>query len=67
MKAILITIQIATRVIVADDATEQDIINIALPRLCRNMDSDPWGDSEISDDTECPYNPEYDELTNDEN
>ena len=67
MKAILITIQIATRVIVADDTTEQDIINIALPRLCRNMDSDPWGDSEISDDIECPYDPEYDELTNEEN
>ena len=66
MKAILITIQIATRVIVADDATEQDIINIALPRLCRNMESDPWEDSEISVDTECPYDPEYDELTKDE-
>lgn len=65
MKAKLITVQIATRVIVADDATEQDIINIAMPRICSNIESNLCENSEITDDTECPYDPETDEETDD--
>jgi hypothetical protein len=55
----LVYVSMVTRVIVDEDATEEQIINVAQYKfmdkvqteLCENLEN-------IVDDTECPYDPE---------
>jgi len=57
----LVYVSMVTRVIVDEDATEEQIINVAQYKfmdkvqteLCENLEN-------IVDDTECPYDPDMD-------
>lgn len=56
MKAYLVKCTVMTRVVVGDNATEEDIYEVAEPRLIDNLENDiefDWVD--IVEDTECPY------------
>jgi hypothetical protein len=63
----LVRVTLMTRVIVDVDATEQDIMELAVPKLSENLMDSPFDSiEEIVDDTECPYDAsdeEYDTLT----
>ncbi len=61
MKAKLVYATVITRVIVEDDATEDEIIKAAKPRLISNLTLDTSELIEkIKDDIDSPYNPLYD-------
>lgn len=61
MKAVLVDVQLTTRLIVADDETEDSIIEKAVYRLIQKIESGEWTESmQITDDVECPYDPEFD-------
>ena len=52
----LVRVTLMTRVIVDVDATEQDIMELAVPKLSENLMDSPFDSiEEIVDDTECPY------------
>jgi hypothetical protein len=63
MKAYIVTSRIATRVIVPDNFTEDQAIEAATNGIVRNADMGLMNDVEIEIDTECPYNPEFDQTT----
>ena len=55
----LVTITVITRVIVDENATDEEITNAAKARLIYKAQNE-YNDSgfEIEDDTECPFDPE---------
>lgn len=57
----LVTVSLMTRVIVDENATEQEIIDAARSRFIDKIETD-LGDNieEIFDDDECPYDPDLD-------
>ena len=59
----LVRVSLVTRVIVDIDATEQEIMELAVPKLSENLMDSPFDNlDEIVDDTECPYEEEYLDL-----
>jgi hypothetical protein len=58
----LVRVSLVTRVIVDIDATEQEIMELAVPKLSENLMDSPFDSiDEIVDDTECPYEESEDE------
>src|SRR6478609_8134818 len=52
----LVYVTLATRVIVEEDADQQTIMELAIPRLSENLMDAPFENiDKIIDDTECPY------------
>ena len=61
----LVRVSLVTRVIVEDTASEQDILELAIPKLSESlMDNPHQSVDEIVDDTECPYT--IDDVTKDD-
>ena len=61
----LVRVSLVTRVIVDDTASEQDILELAIPKLSESlMDNPHQSVDEIVDDTECPYT--IDDVTKDD-
>lgn len=59
----LVTITLTTRVVVDENATENDIMALALPRLTDKLINEPFEHlEEIIDDIEVPYDSEWDEY-----
>lgn len=60
MKAYLVTISPMVRVVVNDNATEEEIINAAVDKMRDNPYEyiHPTHCEEVKEDTECPYNDE---------
>lgn len=57
----LVRVSLVTRVIVEDTASEADILDIAVPKLCDSLKDCPLQHvEEIVDDIECPYVEEKD-------
>ena len=57
----LVSLTLITRVIVDEDATVFDILELAIPKLSEKLMDEPFEHIEdIVDDTECPYDPEFD-------
>lgn len=58
----LVTVSLMTRVIVDEDATDEQILDAAKPRFQAKLDNNELMDNleEIYDDDECPYDPETD-------
>ena len=57
----LVTVEVTTRVIVEDTATEEEIMTAAMPRLAINLQQNgSEGLVSIQDDIEVPYNGEFD-------
>lgn len=58
----LVTITMSTRVIVDENASESDIIELASIRMSEKIQHEFNENLEsIVDDTECPYDPEWDD------
>ena len=52
----LVRVSLVTRVIVDADATEQEIMELAVPKLSENLMDSPFENlDEIVDDVECPF------------
>ena len=52
----LVRVSLVTRVVVEDTASEQDIMELAVPKLSENLMDSPFECiDEIVEDTECPY------------
>jgi hypothetical protein len=52
----LVYVTLLTRVVVEETATEQEIMKIAVPKLCENLNDSPIENIEkIVNDTEMPY------------
>ena len=59
----LVRVIITTRIIVDDNASEEEIMEIALPRLLDNLYTNAFENiEEIVDDTEVPYDPDMDDV-----
>jgi hypothetical protein len=59
----LVRVMITTRIIVDDNASEKEIMEIALPRLLDNLYTNAFENiEEIVDDTEVPYDPDMDDV-----
>ena len=58
----LVTITMTTRIVVGEDASEADIIDIASIRMSEKIQHE-FNENlgSIVDDMECPYDPEFDE------
>lgn len=57
----LVYISLVTRVIIEEDATQEQILTAAIPRLVDHIQNDSLENVElIEDDVECPYDPEMD-------
>jgi hypothetical protein len=62
----LVRVMVTTRVIVDDNASEDEIMETALPRLLDNLQTNAFENIEdIVDDTEVPYDPDMDEVLTD--
>jgi hypothetical protein len=58
----LVTITMKTRILVDENASERDIIELASIRMSEKIQHEFNENLEsIVDDIECPYNPEFDE------
>jgi hypothetical protein len=58
----LVTITMKTRILVDENASESDIIELASIRMSEKIQHEFNENLEsIVDDIECPYNPEFDE------
>jgi hypothetical protein len=58
----LVTITMKTRILVDENASERDIIELASIRMSEKIQHEFNENLEsIEDDIECPYNPEFDE------
>jgi hypothetical protein len=58
----LVTITMTTRVIVDENASESDVIEQASIKMSENIQHEFNENLEsICEDTECPYDPEYDD------
>jgi hypothetical protein len=52
----LVYVTLLTRVIVNEDASEQEIMELAIPKLSENLMDSPYESiDKIVDDNECPY------------
>ena len=52
----LVYVSLVTRVVVDENATEQEIMELAVPKLSENLMDSPFEHLEdIIDDLECPY------------
>jgi len=52
----LVYVSLVTRVVVDENATEQEIMELAVPKLSENLMDSPFEHLEdIIDDIECPY------------
>ncbi len=52
----LVYVSLMTRVVVDENATEQEIMELAVPKLSENLMDSPFEHLEdIIDDLECPY------------
>lgn len=59
----LVRVMITTRIIVDDNTSEKEIMEIALPRLLDNLYTNAFENiEEIVDDTEVPYDPDMDDV-----
>lgn len=59
----LVSVTLMTRVIVDENASEQDILELAIPKLSEKLMDEPFEHiEEIVDDEECPFDPLYDEY-----
>ncbi len=59
----LVRVMITTRIIVDDNASEEEIMEIALPRLLDNLYTNAFENiEEIVDDTEVSYDPDMDDV-----
>ena len=59
----LVRVMITTRIIVDDNASEKEIMEIALPRLLDNLYTNAFENiEEIVDDTEVSYDPDMDDV-----
>lgn len=57
----LVRVSLVTRVIVNEDATKHEILELAIPKLSESLMDNPYESvDEIVDDLECPYNEEED-------
>jgi hypothetical protein len=57
----LVSVTLMTRVVVDENATEQDILELAIPKLSEKLMDEPFEHIEdIEDDIECPYDPDFD-------
>ena len=62
-KAYLVWSVVGTRVVADEDATDEEIYNLAHKSLVENLDDLGYELCEdIFEDTEVPYNPEYDDA-----
>ena len=61
-KAHLVYVSMATRVVVDENATEQEIIELANARIINNIIADGIfaNVEEVLEDTECPYDADFD-------
>jgi hypothetical protein len=62
-KAHLVLVSMATRVVVDENATEQDIIKLANAQMIDNIIVDGIFENveEVLDDDECPYDADFDD------
>jgi hypothetical protein len=62
MKAHLVYVSMATRVVVDENATEQDIIKLANAQIINNIIADGIFENveEVLEDNECPYDADFD-------
>ena len=62
-KAHLVLVSMATRVVVDENATEQDIIKLANAQIIDNIIVDGIFENveEVLDDYECPYDADFDD------
>ena len=59
----LVSVTLITRVIVDENASEQDILELAIPKLSEKLMDEPFEHiEEIVDDDECPFDPDFDEV-----
>lgn len=58
----LVEVSLMVRILVDIDATEEQIIEATYPKLQARLDNREVGENiaSIEDDTECPYDPEFD-------
>jgi hypothetical protein len=57
----LVSVTLITRVVVDESATEQDILELAIPKLSEKLMDEPFEHIEdIEDDIECPYDSDFD-------
>jgi hypothetical protein len=63
-KAYLVYVSLATRVVVDENATEQDIIELANAQIMDNIIFDGIFENveEVLDDDECPYDADFDDI-----
>jgi hypothetical protein len=61
-KAHLVYVSMATRVVVDENATEQDIIKLANAKIINNIIADGIFENveEVLEDDECPYDADFD-------
>jgi hypothetical protein len=61
-KAYLVYVSLATRVVVDENTTEQDIIKLANANILDNIITDGIFENveEVIEDEECPYDKEFD-------
>ena len=61
-KAYLVYVSLATRVVVNENTTEQDIIKLANANILDNIIADGIFENveEVIEDEECPYDKEFD-------
>jgi hypothetical protein len=61
-KAHLVYVSMATRVVVDENATEQDIIKLANAQIINNIIADGIFENveEVLEDNECPYDSDFD-------
>jgi hypothetical protein len=61
-KAYLVYVSLATRVVVNENTTEQDIIKLANANILNNIIADGIFENveEVIEDEECPYDKEFD-------
>ena len=59
----LVYLNLLTRVVVDEDATEEEIIKASRHKFIDKVSDESFGENieDIVDDEECPYDPEFDE------
>jgi predicted Zn-ribbon and HTH transcriptional regulator len=61
-KALLVDVSFTIRLIVDENATDDEIIQATYPKLIERIANEEVGDNVVSieEDTECPYDPDFD-------
>ena len=57
-KAVSVTLTIETRVIIDENDDDVRAIELAIPRIIRNMDSDMYENFKVEKDMKYPFDPE---------